>query len=362
MLRGDWQGGAPAHSMPKESYEYDCAIAFHVELYYTQAPQKYRILSMSMMKTFECKLADSHPMMRLDQFLAGRYAYFSRAQWQRIIRDTQIQVDGKPGAVSQRIGPGSIVTYAPQVDLEPEIDTHFEVLFEDDAIVVVNKPAPCPTTRTGRYLYHTLEHLMENYLQGEVGRDLWVLHRLDIETSGAVLVAKHPEARSKLYEQFATQVIQKSYLCVTKGESPLLQRDQEMPIGMRPGSPIRIKSYPNLHGKRAHTQFLSLGQSGSYHLVRCYLYTGRTHQIRAHLSALNHWIVGDKHYYPDSSLFCRYVSEGLTEADKLSLETPRLMLHAEHLGFFHPITGKWVLIQAPLKADMTKFMTEKGFF
>ena len=311
---------------------------------------------------FQTRIPDKWAPMRLDQFLSKRFKYFSRGQWQKLIREDRVIVNGQPSRASHVLQVGAQITYFPTLQDEPEISRDFEVIYEDDYLLVVNKPAPCPTTQTGPYLNNTLESLVGEYLKGSGGKDFWVLHRLDMETTGAVMIAKQETARQALYLMLEAQKIQKTYLCITKGAAPLINHFCELPVGCSGVRRIRIKGEVLFSdpGKSAMTYFTTLQTQHPYHVVVCRLYTGRTNQIRIHLETTGQWIVGDKLYNPDEQIAYRHLDRTLTQEDMHTLEHSRMLIHAYTLRFQHPITQQSLLIKAPLKPDMQSFMHRVG--
>ena len=280
----------------------------------------------------------SDARQRLDLYLAAKIERFSRTQIQTLIESGHILLNGTSSRAKQIVRTGDKVTIsepAPEpVDLKPE-DVALTILFEDEHVLVVNKPAgmtvhPGAGVRSGTLVNALLHH--SRSLSG-VGDDLrpGVVHRLDKETSGCLVVAKHNLAHQRLSDQFAGRKIQKFYLALCVGQFAEPTGDILKPIGRHPVR--RQKMAVMDRGRPAHTRFSVIQQTNRWALVLCQIFTGRTHQIRVHLHSIGHPILGDKVY------------------GKPSGEQSRQMLHAWRLGFFHPIKENWLEFEAGLPDD-----------
>jgi 23S rRNA pseudouridine1911/1915/1917 synthase len=309
---------------------------------------------------FETRVPEASQGQRLDRFLASQFKYFSRSQWQRIIQEKRVYINGIRAEGSQKLLRGATVRYFPPQSQEPEIDRSMRVIYEDADLLLVDKGSPCPTTPTGPYLQNTLQQQVASYLNGEVGVHFWMMHRLDIETSGLVIVAKTERARAEVYRQLERRAIQKTYWCLTWGHTPLINHFQETPIHCSGRGLIRIKGETSFltGAKDSLTYFTTLRSRASHHLVFCRLYTGRTNQIRVHLAALGHWIVGDKLYFPDEQLALRYAEKRLIPEDAIRLRVPRMLLHAKSLRMIHPINHREVAVEADLPELMKQAIGE----
>jgi 23S rRNA pseudouridine1911/1915/1917 synthase len=283
-------------------------------------------------------VAPADARQRLDLFLATKIAPLSRARIQTLIQSGHILLNGTHSRAKQLVRTGDKVTVsepAPEpVDLQPE-DLALTILFEDEHVLVVNKPAgmsvhPGAGVRSGTLVNALLHHA--GNLSG-VGGDLrpGIVHRLDKETSGCLVVSKHNLAHQRLSGQFAGRKIQKFYLSLCAGQFTEANGDIRKPIGRHP---IHRKKMAVIdRGRPAHTKFTVIQQTNRRALVLCQIFTGRTHQIRVHLHSIGHPILGDKVY------------------GKAAREQSRQMLHAWRLGFFHPIKENWLEFEAGLPDD-----------
>jgi 23S rRNA pseudouridine1911/1915/1917 synthase len=292
-------------------------------------------------------VAPSDAGQRLDLFLTGQIDRLSRARIQTLIHSGHILLNGSICRPKQTIHAGDKVTVSepkPEpIVLQPEA-LKVPILFEDEHLVVVNKPAgmtvhPGAGVQSGT-LVNALLHQISN-LSG-IGGALrpGVVHRLDKETSGCLVVAKHDRAHLRLSNQFAGREVQKFYLALCAGRFTKSAGEIIKPIGRHPVH--RQKMAIVDRGRPAHTRFEVIQETSRWTLVLCQIYTGRTHQIRVHLHSIGHPVLGDKVY------------------GKTGSEYGRQMLHAWRLGFFHPIAENWLKFEAGLPADFLQSGVEEN--
>jgi 23S rRNA pseudouridine1911/1915/1917 synthase len=255
--------------------------------------------------------------------------------------------------------PRDILRAGDQVDLtEPpleEIESQpealpLEILFEDEDLVVVNKPAGMVVHPGAGNREHTLVNALLHHcrsLSGIGGKERpGIVHRLDKETSGCLVVAKNDQTHRALSDQFAERTVEKIYLALVAGKLRKIAGVIEEKIGRHRIHRQRM-SVMSERGRAARTEYRVLRSSEQASLVECQLHSGRTHQIRVHLHHLGHPVWGDKIYAP-----------------KLAGKFPRQMLHAWKLGFRHPRTDEWKTFEAPLPNDfinVAKSMHLQGF-
>lgn len=299
--------------------------------------------------------------MRLDRFVQSQLKRTSRTRAQQIIALGCYSPDARRLRGNDRVKPEQCVLLwrAPWDEQAPDVD--IAVLYEDDHLVAVNKPAGIPVHPTARYHKSTVVKLLEAARGGE---SLRLSHRIDRETSGALLLARTPEADRRVKWQFEERdTVTKRYLAITWGAPEEDRFRVESPLMLDAASRYKVKMRvaPEGSGLSARTAFEVLGRRASevtgrrYALVRCSLETGRQHQIRVHLASLGLPIVGDKLYGPDEGLFARGADGVLTDEDRAALELPRHALHAEELELDHPMEPRRVRIVAPLPADLEAF-------
>ena len=289
----------------------------------------------------------SDAKQRLDLFLASKVDRFSRTRIQMLIQSGHILVNGTVCRARQIIRTGDEITISeaePEpVDLRAE-DIALPILFEDEHLLVVDKPAgmtvhPGAGVQSGT-LVNALLHHAEN-LSG-IGGELrpGVVHRLDKETSGCLVVAKHDLAHLRLSSQFARRKVQKFYLALCAGKFSAPAGEIVKPIGRHP---VHRQKMAVVHrGRPAQTRFEVIQETLCWTLILCQIFTGRTHQIRVHLQSIGHPVIGDKVY------------------GKASGDGSRQMLHAWRLGFFHPITENWLEFEADLPDDFLQSGVDKN--
>ena len=309
--------------------------------------------------------------LRLDQFLGEHLTWRSRSSIQRLIKDGYVLVDpstpehpegtgktepeGRPG---RKLRHGSrVVVVIPEehrLSLGTEGVGPLSILYEDDEVVVVDKPPLIAVHPSGRHMSDTLIQRVHAHFSGEIEAGEMMprlCHRLDRETSGIVLVAKHPRTHPVLMGQFEGREVEKAYLAICHGTDLPEALSITDPMGPARASEIRLKMAVRADGLPSRTDIEVLEVAQGLSLVRCDLFTGRQHQIRVHLSARGHPIVGDKLYGEDDGLFLRAAAGELTDQDRMQLVLDRHALHNHKLVFDSPAEGR-VEVQSPLAQDM----------
>ncbi|EEO28263.1 RluA family pseudouridine synthase [Oxalobacter paraformigenes] len=281
---------------------------------------------------------------RLDKIVARHLPDYSRSRIQRWIEQGYVTVDGKAAQGKQTVVGDEEIVVLPQLAEEdlafvPE-PVGFPVLFEDRDILVVNKPAglvvhPAAGNWSGTLLNGLLHHLPKSAAIPRAG----IVHRLDKDTSGLMVVAKTLEAQTHLVRQLQARTVRREYLALVWGETPVAGT-VDQPIGRHPKDRIKMAVLQTASGKPAvtHYRLLETGvcNGSKVSLVKCRLETGRTHQIRVHMQFSGFPLVGDPLY----------------GKSRLSAVFPRQALHAFRLGLLHPAKNEWNEWMAPLPSDM----------
>lgn len=304
--------------------------------------------------------------MRLDRFVQTQLKRTSRTRAQCIVDRGAYSPDARRLESSDRVRAEQCVLLwrAPWDEHAP--DVQIPILYEDDDLLAVDKPPGIPVHPTARYHMSTVVKMLEAARGGE---RLRLSHRIDLETSGVLLLARTALADRLVKIQFEQRrSVIKRYLALTWGWPESDAFRVELPLELDPVSRYKVKMRVARAGEglRAATAFDVLGRrtseaGGRYALVRCTLETGRQHQIRLHLRALGHPIVGDKLYGPDEELFARGADRVLTAEDRSVLELDRHALHAAELELDHPIdVGRRLVVKSPLPADLAAFWTALG--
>jgi 23S rRNA pseudouridine1911/1915/1917 synthase len=304
---------------------------------------------------------------RLDTYLVALLPDLSRTRIQELIRDGKVRV-ASPDAAPRRaprpshpVEPGEKIEIEivarPPLEAAPE-EIPLDLLHEDAALVVVNKPAGMVVHASAGHARGTLVNALLHRLGtlSSTGGPLrpGIVHRLDRGTSGVLVVARTDAAHCSLAAQFRARTVKKVYLALVHGK---LARDSgtiDLPIARDPHRRIRMSARAAVRGRSARTDWRVLARLPSYTLVEIELHTGRTHQIRAHFSALGHPLAGDTLYGAPA----RPVAPARTRAGALlptsSLDRP--FLHAARLGFTHPATGVPVEFRAPFPPDLAEVL------
>jgi len=288
----------------------------------------------------ELVVSANEAKLRLDRFLVKRLPEFSRSRLQQLIREGLVRLNNSTSRPRQIVRGGDKVeiTEPPLEKIEtlPE-PIPLEILVEDNDLIVINK-APGLVIHPGAgHREHTLVNALLNHctaLSGIGGKERpGIVHRLDKETSGCLVVAKNDAAHRELSRQFAARTVEKNYLALVAGKLRKPAGVIEEKIGRHPVHRQRM-SASAARGRAAKTEYRVVRSSDRASLIECRLYSGRTHQIRVHLHHLGHAVLGDKLYAPG-----------------LAKNFPRQMLHAWKLGFRHPRTEQWKSFEAPLPDD-----------
>jgi len=288
---------------------------------------------------------------RLDQFVKARIPRLSRSRIQQMIRG-QEALGGTPRRPASRVQAGQIITLLRPAPEEPDVPRTFEVLHTDDQIMAIAKPAGLPVHATARFHNNTLTALLRERFHGQTVPQM--AHRLDRETSGLMLLGRTSQAGAALKASFRRREVHKRYLALVQGAPPP-EGEIDMPLGPDVASGIRVKMCVTADGLPAQTRFVTLETRGEVSLVEAWPRTGRQHQLRAHLGALGHPVIGDKLYGPDPGLFLEYLETGWTEALAARLPLPRHALHAHTATFPHPGTGEEMTLTCPLAEDLQNF-------
>ena len=293
--------------------------------------------------------------VRLDRFIQGRIPRLSRTRAQKIIRTCAYRSDGSRRRPSEIVKPGEIVLLVRERFEEPDVPLSFEVLLDDGAVLAVDKPPGLPMHPTATYHKHTLSHLLRKQYAAEGGYAPQIAHRLDRETSGVVLCGKTRTAERSLKMAFEAHRVTKTYLAIVRGE---IEQDAiQIDLPMSPvseGLHVLMRLRPE-GGLPAQTELRVRARRAGHSLVELFPRTGRQHQLRLHLSAIGHPIVGDKLYGPEQEApFLEYIDTGMTPELRCRLGHDRQALHAHAVTFAHPVSGEQTTVTSPLASDLER--------
>jgi 23S rRNA pseudouridine1911/1915/1917 synthase len=298
---------------------------------------------------------------RLDKVLAKVFPEFSRSRLQGWIEEGRVLVDGASAKVRQPVPLGATIELVPdllpeQLAFAPE-PVQLDILYEDDTLVVINKPAGMVVhPAAGNWSGTLLNGLLHRYGDAAAGLPrAGIVHRLDKETSGLMVVARTLEAQTDLVRQLQARTVKRRYVAFVWGTMPK-DGTIDAPIGRDPRERTRMAVVKTASGKPARTHFRTVDRT-SWHgqpisAIHCDLETGRTHQIRVHCAHIQHPLLGDPVYGH---------ARGKRSVKPLPNEFARQALHAWRLGLIHPATGKDVHWRADVPEDMALLATELGF-
>jgi 23S rRNA pseudouridine1911/1915/1917 synthase len=305
----------------------------------------------------ELLVAPSHSGTRLDRFVAANSPELSRARVQELIESGLVQVNGQPSKPSYKLKGGERITVQPEprAPLKAEAESiPLDVLYEDDDLIIINKPAGMTVHAGAGNSRGTLVNALlgrgQSLSQGGNALRPGIVHRLDKDTSGAILIAKNDFAHAKLSESFRTRAIQKTYLALVQGKLTSAKGRIELAISRDPKRRMRMSARPvnkSANARAARTDWTVLQEFGPATLLEVQLHTGRTHQIRVHFSALKHPVVGDTLYGAASQLTIGKIKLPVLD---------RQFLHAARLSFFHPRTEKQITVAAPLAPELKLYL------
>ena len=315
--------------------------------------------------------------LRLDAFLVHYLTWRSRASIQALIRDGYVLIDPSTpdfprgrGELAAETRPGRKLKHGSRVVvvipeelrlpmLGPSSD-ELVVLFEDESILAVEKPANLAVHPSGRHMTDTLiQRVHARYGQGhelERGGAPRLCHRLDRETSGIVLVGKNPLAHSDVMGQFERREVEKEYFAIVRGAPQTDGGTIDYPVGSCRASSVELKMSVLSDGLPSRTDWSVIRRGRGCALVSCRPHTGRQHQIRVHLAAIGHPVVGDKLYGHDETLFEKSLEGPLSRADLTALGMPRQALHNHRVVFVSPASRARVEVESPLPLDMARYL------
>ena len=284
--------------------------------------------------------------LRLDIFLAKRFNYHSRSEWQKAVQEGEILLNGQKTKASRVLHAGEKIAFVPKAPLEePPVATDYQIIERTSRYIAVNKPGNLPCHPSGIFFKHTLWYLMKE----DLGCNLHIITRLDRETSGVVLAALDSETASRMTQDMMAGKIGKRYCSIVHGNF-----DKEIQArGYLSNDPCaavhkkrRFTTEEVPESESSDTRLLPIASNGIFSLVEAQPATGRLHQIRATLCSLGYPLAGDKLYGVDETFFLRFIDDALTDEDRSNLILPGQALHAAELiwdghSFKAPVPVIW---------------------
>ena len=311
---------------------------------------------------FHIVVDEGQSLLRIDKFLHNHMKNTSRNKIKQAAQAGNILVNGKAQIQNYKVKPSDdisiVLTYPPrEIEIVPE-DIPLDVVYEDDDLIIINKKAgmvvhPAYANYTGTLVNALCYHLRDILVHEDVVQNPMLVHRIDKDTSGIIIVAKTEYAQAKLAAQFFNHTIHRRYYAIVWGDFQEDEGTIEGHIGRSAKDRKVMDVYPDgSHGKHAVTHWKVLERFGYVTLVECRLETGRTHQIRAHMRYIKHPLFNDATYGGDRILKGTTFTKYKQFVQNCFSLMPRQALHAKSLGFIHPTTGKEFMFESELPDDM----------
>lgn len=303
------------------------------------------------MKHLQYTVTEEYDDERIDKFITLMTENLSRTYLQKLIKEDKVLVNDNKVKANYKISTNDIVSYTIPDAIVPEIepeDIPLDILYEDDVILVVNKPKGMVVHPAAGHYSHTLVnavmyHCRDN-LSGINGiMRPGIVHRIDMNTTGSIIVCKNNFSHNAIAEQLKAHTINRRYRAIVYGVLKENEGCINQPIGRHPNDRKKM-AVNTLHGKEAITHYKVLQRFSHFTYIECVLETGRTHQIRVHMSSIGHPLLGDDVYSNKINQKCPFHLEGQT-------------LHAMILGFIHPISKQYIEIEAPLPEYFLRILT-----
>lgn len=312
--------------------------------------------------TYEFTVAPEHSGERLDKYLAGQSPELSRTRIQNLMLEGEVRLNGAVcGSASYKLKSGdslSINVPVPRDDTPIPEDIPLDIVFEDESLIVINKPVGLVVHAGAGHadgtLVNALLHHCGDTLSGIGGvKRPGIVHRLDKDTSGLMLVAKSDKAHKKLSAQLSDRSLHRRYKALVWGAPVPRKGVVDAPIGRHPSNRQKM-GVVHKNGREARTQYLLTEEWGPVSMVECSLETGRTHQVRVHMAHLGHPLLGDPLYgLARNGQMARLKKVGLDEAlIEQVLEFPRQALHAAEIAFIHPLTDEEMGFECDIPSDI----------
>jgi 23S rRNA pseudouridine1911/1915/1917 synthase len=295
---------------------------------------------------------------RVDHYLKRKIPRLSRTKLQQIVKTQLRREDGRPLKPHSPVAEGDVLILSRAARAEPPCPRTFDVLYADADMMVIDKPAGLPVHVSAKFYFNTLTRVLSERYPDEA---LQICHRLDRETSGCLVVARHKQAAAQLKGAFSKKTANKTYLAIVVGVPEWDEHSIDLPLGLidDPTAEISIRMVVRDDAAPAQTAVRTLERAGDHALLECSPITGRQHQIRAHLAAIGFPIVGDKLYTHGDDAFIEYCDVGMTDELLERFVLPRHALHAASIEIDQPRTRERLRVECALPADLREFLEHR---
>ena len=299
------------------------------------------------MKEYLLIVEEDYENERIDRYVCIALADFSRSYIQKLIENRDVTVNGNETKSGYRVKCGDEIKVSAPDSIVPDIlpeDIALDILYEDDDVIVVNKPKGMVVHPACGHYEHTLVNALMYHCRDNLSGINGVMrpgivHRIDKDTSGSLIICKNDQAHASIADQLEKHTIKREYEAIVTGVIDENSGTVDKPIGRSTSDRKKMAVTPS--GKRAVTHYEVIRRFDKFTLIKCILETGRTHQIRVHMASIGHPIAGDTVY-----------GNGV----KTPVETYGQALHARILGFSHPVTGLYIETEAPLPEYFERFI------
>jgi 23S rRNA pseudouridine1911/1915/1917 synthase len=291
--------------------------------------------------------------MTIPAYLAGRFTYLSEAVWCQLVEEGRIFCNGVTCGLATTVARGDTIRCDMPDFGTPEVNLDYSIVYEDDWLLAVNKPAGLRVHSGGKFVNANLIYHLRHVRQPPYP-EVNLVHRLDADTSGLVLLARDKTVLSQLMQQFANGSVVKHYLAVVSGRPSPSAGTINLPIGPVKDAKVPRYDVNRVHGKAAVTHYQTLRElSDNLTLLELKPESGRTHQLRVHMAAMGHPIVGDALYTMNDDDYLDWLRNPSTQTG-----LKRQALHSHQLQFFHPIHQTACTLTAPLAPDLEQFIND----
>lgn len=303
---------------------------------------------------YSSKVPETCDEMEISSYLANRFTYLTQEMWSELVEDGRISCNGIRCQTTTIIRAGdNICCQLPEFE-QPAVNFDYEIIYEDEWLLAVNKPPGLRVHSSGKFVNANLIYHLRHARQIPYP-EINLINRLDADTSGIVLLAKKKEILPQMMRNFAENSVEKIYLAIVSGVPSPADGIVNLPIGRVADARVPRFTIDREGGKRAVTHYRTISPLGTrFSLLELRPETGRTHQLRVHLSSIGHPIVGDALYTMNDPDYLDW------RINKTHSPFPlkRQALHSHHLIFTHPVDQTPCRLTAPLPPDLTEFMTD----